>query len=47
MAGFSPYYAMTRFLPIQLIESFWVGAIVAVGCLLVLRGYPPGTALSL
>ena len=46
-AGFSPYYAMTRFLPIQIIESLWVGGIVAVGCVLVLRGYPPGTALSL
>jgi hypothetical protein len=46
-AGFSPYYAMTRFLPIQIIESFWVGGVVAVGCLLVLRGDPPGTALSL
>ncbi len=45
-AGFSPYYAMTRFLPIQLIESLWVGAIVAVGSVLVLRGYPPGAALS-
>src|ERR1044071_3424202 len=41
-AGFSPYYAMTRFLPIQLIESLWVGSIVAVGCVLVWRGYPPG-----
>lgn len=45
--GFSPYYAMTRFLPIQLIESIWVGGIVAIGSLLILRGYPPGTALSL
>lgn len=46
-AGFSPYYAMTRFLPIQLIESLWVGSIVAVGSVLVWRGYPPGTALPL
>lgn len=46
-AGFSPYYGMTRFLPVQLIESIWVGGIVAVGCLLVLRGSPPGSALSL
>jgi prolipoprotein diacylglyceryl transferase len=45
-AGFSPHYGMTRFLPIQIIESIWVGAIVAVGTVLVLRTYPPGTALS-
>jgi hypothetical protein len=46
-AGFSPYYGVTRFYPIQLIESIWVGAIVLLGCIVVLRGGPPGTALSL
>ena len=46
-AGFSPYYGMTRFFPIQIIESMWVGPIVVIGCVMVLRNYPPGAALSL
>lgn len=46
-AGFSPYYGLTRFFPIQIIESIWVGGIVSVGGLLVLGGYPSGMALSL
>jgi hypothetical protein len=46
-AGFSPYYAGTRFFPIQIIESMWVGGTVVIGCLLVLDGYPPGMATAL
>jgi hypothetical protein len=45
-AGFSPYYGMTRFFPIQIIESMWVGPIVVIGCGMVLRNDPPGAALS-
>jgi Prolipoprotein diacylglyceryltransferase len=46
-AGFSPYYSMTRFFPVQIIEAMWVGGTVAIGCLLVLLGFTPGAALSL
>ena len=46
-AGFSPFYSMTRFFPVQIIESIWVGGIVAAGCLLVLLEFTPGAALSL
>jgi hypothetical protein len=45
--GFNPHYSGARFFPIQIIEAIWVAAIVFVGCLLVLRGYPAGVALSL
>ena len=46
-AGFSPYYGVARFYPIQIIESIWVGTIVLAGCVVVLRGGQPGVALSL
>lgn len=46
-AGFSPYYAGARFVPIQIVEAMWVATIVFVGSWIVLRGYPPGMALSL
>jgi hypothetical protein len=45
-AGFSPYYGMTRFFPIQIIESMWVAPIVIIGSGMVLRSDPPGAALS-
>ncbi|MDQ2974557.1 MAG: prolipoprotein diacylglyceryl transferase [Acidobacteriota bacterium] len=46
-AGFSPYFAGTRFFPAQIVESMWVGGIVTIGCLLVLGGYPAGMATAL
>jgi hypothetical protein len=46
-AGFSPYYAGTRFFPVQIVESMWVGGIVIIGCLLVVGGYPAGMATAL
>jgi hypothetical protein len=45
-AGFTPYYVGVRLFPIQLVESLWVLAVVVVGCGFVLRGDPPGTALT-
>ena len=45
-AGFTPYYVGVRLFPIQAIESAWVLGIVVAGSVLVLGGYPPGTALA-
>jgi hypothetical protein len=45
-AGFPPYYLGVRLFPIQLVESLWVLAIVIAGISFVLRGCPPGTALT-
>jgi prolipoprotein diacylglyceryltransferase len=45
-AGFTPYYVGVRLFPIQLVESAWVLATVAVGVWLVLGGAVPGAALA-
>ena len=45
-AGFPSYLAGVRLFPIQALESLWVLAIVIVGTVLVLTGYPPGTGLA-
>jgi hypothetical protein len=44
-AGFTGVVG-ARLLPIQAIESLWVGLIVLVGCAQVLDGAPAGTALA-
>lgn len=45
-AGFEPSFVGARLFPIQLVESGWVFAAVAVGVALVLRDAPPGAALA-
>jgi Prolipoprotein diacylglyceryl transferase/Domain of unknown function (DUF4157) len=45
-AGFTPYYVGVRLFPVQLVESLWVLVVVAIGSGFVLRGDPPGTALT-
>jgi prolipoprotein diacylglyceryltransferase len=45
-AGFPSYLADVRLFPIQALESLWVLVIVIEGTVLVLAGYPPGTALT-
>lgn len=45
-AGFPAYLVGVRLFPVQAVESLTVLAIVIVGAILVLRGYPPGTALT-
>lgn len=45
-AGFIPCYQGVRLFPLQAVESLWVFATVLVGCIMVLKGYPPGEALS-
>jgi hypothetical protein len=44
--GFSPPLVGVRLFPVQLVESLWVAATVALGTLMVVRGDPPGTALA-
>lgn len=44
--GFAQPFVGVRLFPIQLVESAWVFATVAVGAWMVLRGAPPGTALA-
>ena len=46
-AGFPSYLVGVRLFPIQAVESIFVLFVVALGIALVLRGYPPGTALLL
>jgi Prolipoprotein diacylglyceryl transferase len=45
-AGFTPYLVGVRLFPIQAVESLWVFCIVVLGITLILRGWPPGTALA-
>lgn len=45
-AGFPHYLVGIRLFPVQLLESLWVFAAVAVGCWFVLSGRPPGEALG-
>jgi hypothetical protein len=45
-AGFTPGYVGVRLFPIQAVESLWVLGVVLVGSILVVQGYPPGTALT-
>lgn len=44
--GFAAPFVGVRLFPIQLVESAWVLATVAVGAWMVLRGAPPGAALA-
>ena len=44
--GFTPPLVGVRLFPVQLVESLWVAATVALGTLMVLRRDPPGTALA-
>ena len=46
-AGFPSYLVGVRLFPIQLVESVFVFGVVMMGIAMVLRGYPPGTALVL
>jgi hypothetical protein len=45
-AGFAPPFVGVRLFPIQLVESAWVSATVAVGVWMVLDGAAPGAALA-
>jgi hypothetical protein len=45
-AGVSPHLSGVRLLPVQVIESLWVSAIVIGGIVLVMSGQPPGEALA-
>jgi len=45
-AGFTPYLVGVRLFPIQAVESLWVFCTVVTGIAFVLRGWPPGTALT-
>ncbi len=45
-AGFTPHLVGVRLFPIQLVESVYVLATVAVGTAMVLRGAAPGSALA-
>jgi len=44
--GFTPYLVGERLFPIQLVESVWLAAVVAVGAILVLGGAPAGATLT-
>ncbi|GAA4276783.1 prolipoprotein diacylglyceryl transferase [Aquimarina mytili] len=46
-AGFTWYYQNVKLFPVQLIESVYVGAIVGIGCILIINETPPGTVLIL
>jgi len=45
-AGFTPYYVGVPLFPVQALESLWALVIVAVGVSMILRGSPPGSALT-
>ncbi|HSR49597.1 MAG TPA: prolipoprotein diacylglyceryl transferase family protein [Acidobacteriota bacterium] len=45
-AGFTPYFVGVRLVPVQIVESLWVFAIVTVGNIVVLNGGAPGQALA-
>lgn len=45
-AGFAPYYVGVSLFPVQALESILVAAIVLVGCIIILCGGAPGSALA-
>ncbi|HWK90376.1 MAG TPA: prolipoprotein diacylglyceryl transferase family protein, partial [Longimicrobium sp.] len=45
-AGFAAHLVGVRLFPVQLVESAWVAATVAVGMAMVFAGAPPGAALA-
>ena len=45
-AGFTPYYVGIPLFPVQALESFWALTIVSIGTSMILRGSPPGSALT-